>query len=112
MSQVPTRPLSDAEQTVVGRMLQLSGVNYSMPEQVVGKCDCGCASVDFLPNTEGNVVASDAYGRTSGGVDVGVLLWTRGGAVSGLEVYMLGVDTADLPTVESLRSVPTGQPAN
>ena len=107
MSKAPSRPLSDSEQAVVARMMTLGGVAYAVPREVVDRCDCGCASVDFLPDGPFGEIVADAYGRTTSGIDVGVILWAREGAVSGLEVYMLGSsDTDELPTVDSLQLEP------
>ena len=85
-------------------MIVLSGRAYSLPTRVVGRCECGCASIDFLPDKGSASVVAEAYGRTATGVDVGVLLWAREDLVSALEVYMLGTDTDQLPTAESLRT--------
>lgn len=102
MSRVAERPLSGAEKAVVARLIELSGTRYALPARVVGRCDCGCASVDFALDGPFGVIIADAYGRTPAGIGVGVLLWARGSEISTLEVYMLRTDTGELPTVESL----------
>lgn len=97
--------LSDADVAIVARMIAFSERSYPLPTVVVGRCECGCASIDFLPDEAQESVVADAYGRTATGIDVGVH-WARGGVLSGLEVCMLGTDTDQLPTPESLRINP------
>ena len=70
--------------------------------QVVGRCDCGCASVDLEPDEGAAQVLGEGFGVTPGRIPVGVTLWERGTRIVGLEVYMLGNDTAELPMPESL----------
>ena len=59
--------------------------------RVVGSCGCGCPSIDLQvgeKNCEGApspVIMAD--GESPEGVQVGVILWVRGGALSGLEVH-------------------------
>ena len=75
--------------------------------QVVGGCCCGCPSIDLAvgdKSREGSVapvIVADA--ESPEGVPVGVILWARGGALSGLEVHPWnGSDTIRIPAVESL----------
>ena len=104
---VDPRPLSDVEAAVVARLhaineLPVPSATDLEALQVVGGCGCGCASVDFLPDTGGGKVLADGYGVTPSGVEVGLLLWGRDGQLSGLEIYMLAEDTSELPTPASL----------
>ncbi len=57
--------------------------------QVVDACDCGCPSVDFVREGQGAgaQILADAIGTHSDGLPLGVLLWGRDGAISGLEVF-------------------------
>jgi hypothetical protein len=66
--------------------------------EVVGRCDCGCASVDFVasPCDRRSTVVADATGRTPRGGQVGVIVWGRSDAVTGLEIYDLGAGDGDL----------------
>jgi len=101
------RPLSETERAVVVQVCALNELpipDISALERlrVVGQCDCGCASVDFMPDEAGASVLAGGYGVTPSGIEVGVILWERDGVVSGLEVYMLGEDTPELPQPESL----------
>ena len=100
------RPLTDAEKAVVDCMIRAAGEPLSAPSQVVAACECGCATVDFIDDTSGAHVARDAIGRTPAGIEVGALLWAKNGITAGLEIYMFGTDTADLPVPETLQFEP------
>src|SRR5438105_450818 len=65
---------------------------------VVAKCECGCASVDFdaPPSEERAVLVADGTARTSRGERVGVMVWGRPDAITGLETYDLGAGEGDL----------------
>jgi hypothetical protein len=65
---------------------------------VVAKCDCGCASVDFdaPPSEERPTLVADGTARTSRGGQVGVIVWGRPNAITGLEIYDLGAGEDDL----------------
>jgi len=111
MRDVSPRSLSEEEHSVVARLIDLGGLELSVPSTVVGRCECGCASVGFEPAEAGPKVLVHAYGRTAAGIDVGTLLWGHASSVSGLEVYMLGTDTSDLPQANSLH-LSSGAPAS
>lgn len=106
MRKVSPRPLTTRELAVVRRLLVLGGNLEAQPNldelQVVGRCECGCATIDFAEDTEGSSPLVDVFGRTADGADVGVILWARHGFLSGLEIYTLATDTPQLPTPESL----------
>jgi hypothetical protein len=74
--------------------------------RVVGSCPCGCPSVDF--QVDGQTAPArpiaDATGQTAEGSDVGVILWGRGDAITGLEFYELGAAVRALPLVRTLRA--------
>jgi hypothetical protein len=76
--------------------------------RVVGRCSCGCPSVDFVAGGQalGAAPVANAHGTTAEGVAVGVILWERDGAVSALEFYQLGEPVCSLPLVESLVAWP------
>ena len=108
MGRVEPRTLSPQELDVVARLVEFTdGRKFDPPElarlRVVGRCDCGCATVDFLADEgPGARVAADAYGTTPNGIGVGVMLWERDGQLAGLEVYSLAEGSAELPVPESL----------
>jgi hypothetical protein len=58
---------------------------------VVGRCHCGCPSIDLAatgPPSDGRpvpLVLADA--ESPEGIQVGVILWARDGRLSGLEVH-------------------------
>jgi hypothetical protein len=74
--------------------------------RVVGKCDCGCDSVDFVE--QGKIKhakpIADGIGSTSRGGKVGVIIWGTPEVITGLEIYDLGAGDVDikLPTPESI----------
>jgi len=108
------RRASDTEQTLVRWLLQHAAtvdVPASWLEaipslQVVDSCSCGCPSVDFVLGGQSVArVVADAYGTTSNGASVGVLLWVKDGQLSGLEIYSVeGGENRELPSPLALRS--------
>lgn len=58
----------------------------------VGRCECGCASVDFeTPDSEHPPQpVGDGVGRTRCGNQVGVIVWGYENAITGLEICELG----------------------
>src|SRR5215207_3175642 len=59
--------------------------------EVIARCECGCASVEFdAPSEQRSGVIADATGHTPRGGQVGVIVWGRSDAITGLEVYDLG----------------------
>lgn len=73
---------------------------------VVARCECGCASVDFdeTPSRERSTPVADGIGETPRGGKVGVIVWGRTDAITGLEIYDLGAGDGDLvlPRVPSI----------
>lgn len=107
------RPPSEAELELIEALLGAAGarggryLSQVARIRVVGGCGCGCPSIDL--ELEGGpsevppepLVVADA--ESSGGIQVGVILWVRGGALSGLEVHPWnGTDVIRLPRPESL----------
>ena len=77
---------------------------------VIGKCECGCPTVDFALDGEavprkGEKIVSDFRAEVDG-QDVGVMLFQTDGKISSLEVYSFaGSDKPfDLPLIETLHS--------
>lgn len=106
-----SRALSSNERAVVARLLRLAGLERSgyaselAALHVVGRCRCGCASVDFIhlhPVSPPAGILVDAYGRTPEGDAVGVLLWENQGHLSALEIYSMWTESAGLPVAGSL----------
>ncbi len=73
---------------------------------VVGKCDCGCASVDFEENGDHSnlIPIGDAQGITEAGGMVGIIVWGTENEITGLEIYDMGAGEKDisLPILESI----------
>jgi hypothetical protein len=111
------RPISTHEAAIVswllrygvpaGRLLHLAA---SVPRlRVVSRCGCGCASVDF--EQEGQPTTShpiaDALAETPDG-SVGLILWGRDDAITGLEIYELSsANIKTLPAIDDLLPWPT-----
>src|SRR5262245_42317507 len=80
--------------------------------QIVGQCNCGCASVDFVPSGQALPYKpiADVLGTTSTGGEVGIIVWGSENAITGLEVYDAGAGQHDLhlPVPESIRSFDQG----
>jgi hypothetical protein len=110
------RPLTVDEHDLIEAMLGAvrSGVSRYIGQLesavVVGGCGCGCPSVNLI------VGAADAEGAPSPilladaespeGVPVGLILWARGGCLSGLEVHPWdGSEVIRLPDAETLRNL-------
>ena len=112
------RPLTADEHDLIEAMLGAvrSGVSRYIGQlesaEVVGGCGCGCPSIDFMISSAvteaapSPVLVADA--ESPEGVPVGVILWARGGCLSGLEVHPWdGSDVIRLPRAESLRNLRT-----
>jgi hypothetical protein len=111
-SLMTVRPISEAEAAVVERALAVAATDESAPAlglsvralQVVGRCECGCASVDFCnpaPGQNAHIVA-DAVAKAPGGEDLCLIIWALNGSLSGLEVYSNSDNPAPLPELESI----------
>jgi hypothetical protein len=90
-----------------------NGGRHSLIDQidslrVIGRCDCGCASVDFEVEGQSPPAkqVADATGTTPAGGKVGVIVWAIDERLTGLEIYDLGAGDDDLrlPTVESIEA--------
>ena len=64
----------------------------------MARCECGCASVDFdaPASDQHSTVVADGIGQTPRGGQVGVIVWGRRYAITGLEVYDWGAGDDDL----------------
>ncbi len=112
------RPLTVDEHDLIEALLGAvrSGVSRYIGQlellEVVGGCGCGCPSIDISVVSDAAdgkptpVILADA--ESPGGVPVGVILWARGGRLSGLEVHPWdGTDVIRLPRPETLRNLRT-----
>ena len=74
---------------------------------VVGQCECGCDSVDFIPSeTElHSRPIAEGIATTPSGGKVGVIVWGTDDAVTSLEIYDLGAGDGNvrLPIPESIQ---------
>jgi hypothetical protein len=108
-----TRPINDDEvrviQTALRRCAEISnasGLVRSLPNlQVVGGCECGCASVDFAITTpELRRPIAEGIGILTNGERVGVIVWGTSDVVTGLEIYDMSATATGLP-LSQLQSV-------
>lgn len=76
--------------------------------RAIGQCGCGCDSIDFVPHDPSHMSlpVGDGVGQTPAGGQVGVIVWGRPDAITGLEIYSLGAEEEDLklPLPESIRA--------
>jgi hypothetical protein len=90
------RPITPHEAAIVRWMLENASVGDVVPyktlpiEQlrVIGGCDCGCCSLDFVPNAwGGGTMIADATAVYANGQRAGLILFGRDGAIALLEVH-------------------------
>jgi len=111
-SPMTVRPISEAEVAVVERALAVAATDESAAAlssslgalQVIGRCKCGCASVDFRTPEPGQIahMVADAVAKAPNGEDLGLIIWALNGRLSGLEVYSYSDNPAPLPAVASI----------
>jgi hypothetical protein len=109
----PNRPINEIEIEVVRIALERCAKTPEAREllptistlRVIGKCDCGCATVDFARNTtEHPRPLADGIGIAPGGDRVGIIIWGVNDAITGLEVYDMSASASDLP-LSNLKSI-------
>jgi len=85
--------------------IQLPSLENLESLNVVSRCGCGCASVDFRLLGAGEIaeVVADAIGETSSGEEVGVLVFGLNGRITGLEIVGYSDSPADLPIASTVR---------
>jgi hypothetical protein len=73
--------------------------------QIVGRCQCGCASVEFRHLKLGEIaeVVADAIGETDAGERVGILVFALDGNFVELEIFGYSDTPARLPVVSTIR---------
>jgi len=106
------RKISDAESAVLERALIVAATDdasvalseQARTVQVIGRCSCGCASVDFLTPAKGQVarIVADAHATAPNGEYVGVLVWAIDSELSGLEFYSYSDNPAPIPVLASI----------
>lgn len=110
---VAVRKISDAESAVLERVLTIAATDdasialskQARTVQVIGRCDCGCASVDFLTPERGQSarIVGNADANAPNGEYVGILVWAIDSELSGLEFYSHSDNPAPLPVLASIR---------
>lgn len=109
---VTVRSISDSEVAIIERALAVTATDESAQDliglvrslQVVGRCECGCASVDFRVPAQGQVarIVADAVAKAPDGEHLGLIVWALDDHLSGLEVYSYSDRPASLPVVTSI----------
>lgn len=114
------RPISATELAVVRAALERApalGIAARLAPsldglRVIGRCQCGCDSVDFAkPDGQArSTLIADGIGTTPAGGRVGVIVWGTAEVVTGLEIYDMGAGAADLrlPERDSIRPFAAG----
>ena len=112
-SPLAVRPISAHERGVLEQaILRAPAADVDLPSldqldslQVVGKCQCGCASVDFRHLRSGEIaeVVADGVAETETGEQVGVLVFAFDGRFVGLEIVGYGDVPAPLPVASTVR---------
>ncbi len=109
------RPLSPEERALVEWLIENGGPETKdFAQQVAGlhvvaRCSCGCPTVDLavataqVSTTGPSLILGDFLGSTPEGVEVGVTLHAREGAISELEIYPLSRTVGSLPKIGSLK---------
>ena len=112
-----TRSINQQEIAVIEKALERArvvdfeeGVLTTLTSlKVVDRCNCGCASVDFVPSGQAPPYGpiADAVAITQAGGTVGIIVWGSANEVTGLEVYDAGAGEHDLrlPIPETIRSL-------
>lgn len=114
------RPLSNAEKGLVRWLLE-HGTEEGrslLPQleqaQVIARCSCGCASVDFsvggkISSTSGISVVADYRWDSSEGYLFGVFAFSKGGLLSGIDVWSIDgrATPSALPNPGQLRPIDT-----
>jgi len=107
------RPLTPAEVAVVSAAIRQApcGDGFAADDlllasdlRVVGKCNCGCASVFFSTDewAETQHRVADGVGRSADGEEVGVIVWATSVGLAHLEVYNYSERPAPLPIPSSI----------
>ena len=115
------RPISAEEAEVIRLTMERAASapnlenldEYVTGLQVVGKCNCGCDSIDFVGHGEVSDAKpiADGIGSTPRGGKVGVIVWGTSQTITGLEIYDLGSgpDDIKLPVPSSIASFEKGK---
>jgi hypothetical protein len=106
------RAISSEEAAVVRWLLEngslVGGVSHLEPSvsclSVVGRCGCGCPSIDFVHGGQGvgSTRIAEGYGSTPEGDLVGLILWGTPDAILGLEVYGFEKSAVSMPGLATL----------
>ena len=114
MPYIEPRSITEQEASVIDALLSRAPIAAStwlgrggINKLVVhSRCDCGCASIGFLPESEkappetGRL--ADGLGLTRDNQEVGVLLFGTDETLVELEIYWHETDPAPLPLAETI----------
>ena len=112
-SLIAVRPISPDERAVLERAVRVAAVDGAdIPAldqlerlQVVGKCECGCATVQFRYPRSGQIpgIVADAMGETPTGERVDILVFASEGHFTELEIVGYSDFPASLPVASTIR---------
>ena len=106
------RPISQDEAAVVCWLLRasvagdLSRLESSVSSlHIVGRCGCGCPSIDFAPGGQagGSGFLAEAFGESAHGELAGLILWGTCQVITGLEIYGFEKSALSMPALGTLR---------
>ena len=113
-SPIAVRGITPEEHAVMFRAVQVGGIEGAdIPSlddlhslQVVGRCECGCDSLDFRHLRPGQIpsLVADATGETLTGECVGILVFAYEGQFTGLEIVSYSDGPAPLPVLSTIRA--------
>jgi hypothetical protein len=108
------RPISSSESAVIEWLLHRVPVGdvsayRGLPLEdlrVIDGCQCGCSSLDFVPNAWGGArIIADGIALYEDGQQAGLILWGKEGKIALLEVYDMHEDSSHrLPEVAHLNA--------
>jgi hypothetical protein len=114
MIPISPRRITDEERDLLIAALERASVatfsagnlRETIPElMVIGRCECGCASITFSPPDEDiSDMVADRLATDPTGESVGIILWARRGRFSELEIVGHSDVPAGLPSAISVRS--------
>lgn len=70
---------------------------------MVGRCDCGCASLDFQHKTSGSHIIADWGALYPDRQRAGIILWGRDNELVMLEIYEMDPVADRVPQIADLR---------
>lgn len=112
-SLIAVRTISADERKIIERAIRFApasgaeAISLSKLDslQVVGKCPCGCASIDFHHTQSDKTprLIADAIGETASGAQVSILVFALDDEIVTLEIVSFDAHPASLPVPSTVR---------